>query len=451
MTKKSGAAFSEVLKDAFSVCVGNYFTLIIMNIISIGPLMALSFYVIAVKSSSPFIMAAFLVAVLLSLLGVSTLITAISMAHLEGRIDISAAVSNGSSKALRGFVAMMIYMIVSLLGLVLLVFPGIYWLTTRFFAMEAAVLEDKSSSPLKVSALTVKGRFWTVFFLCLFFYILPNAATQIIIQTGHISFLKDNIVFLAVSTGIGILLGPFFTSLKVVMYNLYKKANNVKPEETKGMNTFLGCFLSVLFYVAIVAAATSVMMLPGIRDKAMGFMAGSGKLINGMTIQPDDSWTMMPAGAKGERLMMMQKTPCPGLALLKVSVIPSDSLGIPEDQFTPENPAIAEALRKKKLAEIDAVKHPSLAEPYEKYNLCGISIIKPAGKGWAVAEYDTKEGACPAYTRHYLKMYYTLQGKYITLIDYTGTDYTDQNMKKTTTAAEDSVMNMIMNVEFPAE
>ena len=447
MVKKQGFSVSGSLGESFSVYFNNFFIFLLINTVYCAPFVGAAVFAFSNKTQPVPAFAGILLASVIMLIGMATQISAISMAQLTGSVSLAGSLSNGFSKSIRMAAAICLYAFSSILGLFLLLFPGLYWITTRYFAMESAVLEEKQTSPLGTSAMAVKGHFWQVFMTALLLY----APTSV-----YYMFFRENISKRVFSAGFIIycailfLLSPLLTAIKVVFYNNLKSENGVKPEETKGLPTFAGCLIALLIYGGIVGGIVALAMTaPGVRNLLFSSMTNNGKFINGAVIQPEEGWNIMPAGAKGQKVIMIQKTPCPGVMMVKVSVFPWSELGLKEEELTPDNTAIAEKLRQKEQDQYDTVKYRQLADRYAKLRLVGVRSIKPADKGWAFAEFESKDGACAALTREFWKLYYTVQGDYITVVSYDGTDYTDQDIKAKAAATEASVLAMIAKSKFP--
>ena len=125
--------------------------------------------------------------------------------------------------------------LITMLGFILLIIPGIIFAIWYSFAEYIVVLEDKDNKGLKalsVSKDLVKGRwgaaFWRLVIPALILYtagIIIALVLTLIFSLGNVDFstLDQNLIFNALTSLVFLCLAPLFTAYGVILYNNFKK------------------------------------------------------------------------------------------------------------------------------------------------------------------------------------------------------------------------------------
>lgn len=120
------------------------------------------------------------------------------------------------------FISSIVYALFIVVGLILLVIPGIYWMTKKVLYDTAIIIDDKShySDAFKKSHELVKGDFWTVFWF-LNIYLTP---VSIVCILGVMESVLPTSSFKILATTGNLFLAFFWTPVFLcVKIRLYKK------------------------------------------------------------------------------------------------------------------------------------------------------------------------------------------------------------------------------------
>lgn len=212
-------------------------------------------------------------AVIIGMASYGALFKAFSALYRKEKTGFFEAYKTGFQRLFRLLAAYLFYALWIMAGIVMLIIPGFVFLAKYSLAPAVAVLEDVKLSPIKMSAKLTKGFKFEIFIAFILVYIPIYIPGQIISYlSGAYSTPQPlpsfNVMMLAMLPGL--ILGAICAGLLVVFYEKLKeiKKEELKPEELKGMNTPLGCFLSLLlfvaFYAAIIAGAIVTMKVMGV-------------------------------------------------------------------------------------------------------------------------------------------------------------------------------------------
>jgi hypothetical protein len=152
----------------------------------------------------------------------------------QGTIDLSGAVSVGTSKAIQLILGFILYILAVFAGLLCLVIPGIYLSIIFAFVVYAISTENLSAiDALKYSTQLVKGRWWAVFgsMLSTLIFFVPIFFVGIIL--GVVMGGNPNLEKLASIVGgvLGFIVTPPMTVYLMKIYHRLQETTLTQPNQ----------------------------------------------------------------------------------------------------------------------------------------------------------------------------------------------------------------------------
>lgn len=160
------------------------------------------------------------------------LIELINKIYKNQSFNINELFQSSMKKIAIYFLVAILVGLVTMLGFILLIIPGIIFAVWYSFAEFIVVLEDKKGTEtLKASKDLVRGRwgatFWRLVLPSLLVYLIGMVIALIltfIFSVGKIDFssIEQNLIFNAITSLVFIALSPLFTAYGVILYNSLK-------------------------------------------------------------------------------------------------------------------------------------------------------------------------------------------------------------------------------------
>jgi len=258
--KKKPLNLWQITKDSFRLYRKNFILFFMMSM----PAMACWFLSEALKKGNENNLFAVLARIILVLIATwvsNAIIIAVSRKLKKQDAGFTDSLELAGGSFWRYLVFALMYGLISDIGFLLLVLPGIYWGMTYFFVPAASVLEKDEISPFAMSRELTEGFFWE-----LLAYVVICCGSFVAVFEGCIFFpamlpFKNFALSLLLMALFCVSAIPFFAIAYVVLYEslkkLKKKQLSGKSAKTRlaGVNTGGGCLINIGLLVVLTILA----------------------------------------------------------------------------------------------------------------------------------------------------------------------------------------------------
>jgi hypothetical protein len=305
MADETKVGFGEILKDGIDHYFKNIVTVVLIDLLSIVPMLFLSYYVQSKQIRGAGLLLA-LPVFFLMLTNVGSIYTIFNNSHKNEKTGFGEAFRAGVLKSFRVLCIYVIYGAIVLGGMLLLIVPGIIFMIKYAFMLIAGIVEDEKTSPLKVSAAISKKNAGLIIMIGLgtfLIFLLPNSIIYDAVKSNAVLFFVIMIPYRLLST-----------VSQSVLFSAYAGIRQARPEAVvpsdakKPVNLAMGCLIgAVVVFVVVIALGIgvySVVKNVGL-DSFLKPIYGSNMVLSEkITIVTTDRWAFFPM-SRGFRTYMM--------------------------------------------------------------------------------------------------------------------------------------------------
>ncbi len=233
----------DIIKNGWNLYLENFHKVSVPIFVTLGTSAAVILIEYFLPGSLFLFLFATALMIFINMWMVITQILLVNKIYLKQPADLETAASLGFSKIPSYLLIVILNFIIILIGLVLLIIPGLIFTVWYQFSIYITLLDKddhKGVAALKASKQLVDGRWWPTFsrlilpplFICLILAPIAVALIYMLTLGGYdATDYNSLLIFRSVSSFISLLFAPLFIAFVIILYYNLKETKNQNPEE----------------------------------------------------------------------------------------------------------------------------------------------------------------------------------------------------------------------------